>query len=73
MLSHVSDVQFFMTPWAVAHQASLSMGFSRYENWSGLPALLQGVFPPQGLNPGLLHYKHILYHLSHQGSLYVYK
>ena len=31
-------------------------------------ALLQGIFPTQGLNPGLLHYKWILYRLSHQGS-----
>ena len=29
-----------MTPWTVAHQAPLSMGFSRQEDWSGLP------FPP---------------------------
>ena len=29
-----------MTPWTVAHQAPLSMGFSRQEYWSGLP------FPP---------------------------
>ena len=26
------------------------------------------IFPTQGLNPGLLHYRQILYHLSHQGS-----
>ena len=26
-----------MTPWTVAHQVSLSMGFSRQEYWSGLP------------------------------------
>ena len=31
-------------------------------------ALLQGIFPTQGANPGLLHCKQILYHLSHQGS-----
>ena len=31
--------------------------------------LLQGIFPIQGLNPGLLHCRQILYHLSHQGSL----
>ena len=31
-------------------------------------ALLQGIFLTQGLNPGLLHYGQILYHLSHQGS-----
>ena len=31
-------------------------------------ALLQGIFPTKGLNPGLLHCKQILYHLSNQGS-----
>ena len=31
-------------------------------------ALLQGIFPTQGLNPGLPHCRQILYHLSHQGS-----
>ena len=34
----------------------------------GCHALLQGIFPTQGLNPGLLHCRWILYHLSHQGS-----
>ena len=35
---------------------------------AGCHALLQGIFPTQGFNPGLLHYRQILYHLSHQGS-----
>ena len=34
----------------------------------GCHALLQGIFPTQGSNPGLSHYEQILYHLSHQGS-----
>ena len=34
----------------------------------GCHALLQGIFPTQGLNPGILHCRGILYHLSHQGS-----
>ena len=34
----------------------------------GCPALLQGIFPTQGLNPGLPHCRWIPYHLSHQGS-----
>ena len=34
----------------------------------GYHALLQGIFPTQGLNPGLLHCRQILYNLSHQGS-----
>ena len=45
----VSHVQLFVTLWTVAHQAPLSLGFSRQEYWSGLP------FPPPGdvLNPGM--------------------
>ena len=31
------------------------------------PSLLQGIFPTQGLNPSLLHYRWILYQLSHKG------
>ena len=31
--------------------------------------LLQGIFPTQGLNPGLLHCRRILYRLSYEGSL----
>ena len=34
----------------------------------GCHPLLQGIFTTQGLNPGLLHCRQILYHLSHQGS-----
>ena len=34
----------------------------------GCHSLLQGLFPTQGLTPGLLHCRQILYHLSHQGS-----
>ena len=43
-------------------------GFSRQEYWSGCPALLQGIFPTQGSNPGLPHCMKILYCLSHQGN-----
>ena len=35
MLSHFSRVRLFTTPWTVAYQAPLSMGFSRQEYWSG--------------------------------------
>ena len=34
----------------------------------GCHALLPGIFPTQGSNPGLPHCRRILYHLSHQGS-----
>ena len=36
MLSYFSCIQLFATLWTVAHQAPLSMGFSRQEYWSGL-------------------------------------
>ena len=42
LLSRFSHVQLFETLWTVAHQAHLSMGFSRQEYWSELP------FPPPG-------------------------
>ena len=34
----------------------------------GCHFLLQKIFPTQGLNPGLPHYRQMLYHLSHQGE-----
>ena len=42
VLSHLSCVQLFATPWTVISQAPLSMGFSRQEYWSGMP------YPPPG-------------------------
>ena len=58
-------------PTTAACRAPLSMGFSRQEYWSGCHALLQGIFLTLGSNPGLLHCRWILYHLSHQGTLYL--
>ena len=49
--SHFSSVQLFVTPWTVARQAPLSMGFSRQEYWSGLPFLPPGDFPDPGIEP----------------------
>ena len=51
----LSRARLFATPWMAARQAPLSMGFSRQEDWSGLPFLLQGIFPTQGSNVGLPH------------------
>ena len=62
-------VQLFVTPWTVAYQAPLSMGFFRQQYWSGVPFPSAGIFPTQGSNPGLPHCRQILYRLSHQGSL----
>ena len=59
----------FVTLWTVACQAPLSMEFSRQKLLGvGCHALLQGVFPTQGSNPGLPHCRRILYRLSHQES-----
>ena len=41
-----------MTPWTVAYQAPLSMGFSRQEYWSGLPFPSPGDLPDPGIEPG---------------------
>ena len=47
-------VRLFVTPWPGAHQALLSMGFSRQEYWSGLPCLSPGDLPNPGLKPASL-------------------
>ena len=46
------DVRLFATPWTVAHQAPLPMGFSRQEYWSGLPFPSPGDLPNPGIEPG---------------------
>ena len=48
----VSCVQLFATPWTVAHQATLSLGLSRQESWSGLPFPSPGDLPDPGLELG---------------------
>ena len=50
----LSCVQLFGTPWAVAPQAPRSMGFSRYEYWSGLLFPSPGDLPDPGIEPGSL-------------------
>ena len=51
MLSHFSCVWLFVTPWTVACQPPLSMGFSRQEHWSGLPCPPPGDLPNPGVEP----------------------
>ena len=63
----LSFVHLFVTPWTVAHQAPL---------WNigvGSHSLLQGIFPTQVSNLGLLHCRQILYQLSYQRSPYISK
>ena len=82
LLSRFSRVRLCATPLMAAHWASPFLGFSKQEHWSGLPFpsrmhesekwkccnfLIQGIFPTQESNPGLLHCRQILYWLSYEG------
>ena len=63
-------VWLFKSPWAVAYQVPLSMGFSRQEYWSGLPFPSPGDLPNPGIETGSLALQpeppsEPLYHLSH--------
>ena len=52
MAQKFSYVQLFATPCTTAHQAPLSMGFSRQEYWSGFPFPSPGDLPNPGIEPG---------------------
>ena len=67
LFSH-SVVSDSATPRAVALQAPPSMAFPGKNTGVGCHVLLQGIFLTQGWSPCLPHWRHILYHLSHQGS-----
>ena len=54
VLSLFNCVQLFVTPWTVAQQAPLSMGFSRQEYWSGWPCPPPGDLPDPGIKPASL-------------------
>ena len=59
------------TPWAVALQAPLSMGFSKQQYWSGLPCPPPGALLKPGIKPTSLVSctgRRVLYHKHHQGS-----
>ena len=51
MCYSLSHVELFVTPWTAAHQALLSMGFSRQEYWSGLPFPSPRDLPDSGIKP----------------------
>ena len=51
-VSMLCHVRLFVTPWTVAHQATLPMEFSREEYWSGLPCPTPGDCPNPGIKPG---------------------
>ena len=75
----LSRARLSATPWIVAcpkllhpwdfHGKSTGVGcYFGKSTGVGCYFLLQGIFPTQGLNPGLSHCRQTLYHLSHQGS-----
>ena len=67
----LSHVQLFATPWTVAHQAPLSMGFSRQEYWCGLHILLQGSSRPRDRTHISCIFcigSRVLYHQHHLGN-----
>ena len=51
MLNYFSHIQLFVTPWTVAWQALLSMGFSRQKYRSGLPCPPPGDLSDLGIEP----------------------
>ena len=55
-----SHVRHCETPWTIAHQVPLSVGFSRQEYWSGLPCPSPGDLP----HPGIESMSHSLLHLA---------
>ena len=50
-MKSLSHVRLFVTPWTVAYQAPLSMGFSRQEYWNGLPFPSPEDLPYPGIEP----------------------
>ena len=60
VLSRFNHIQLFVTPWTVARQDPLSMGFSRQEHFSGLPWPSAGDLPDPGIEPRVLYHSHLL-------------
>ena len=63
----LSRVCLFATPWTVAKQAPLSMGFPRQEYWSGLPYPSPGDLPEPGIKPASSALQAYSLLLGHQG------
>ena len=68
-LKLLNHVQPFGTPWPVALQALLSMGFFRQEYWSGSPFPFPEDLPNPEIEPGSPTLRQTFYPLSHEGSI----
>ena len=66
----LSCVWFFATPWTIAHQAPLSMEFSRQGHWSGLPFPSPGDLPDPWIELSYIG-RQVLYCLSYQRNPYM--
>ena len=69
--AHAQSCPTLVTPWTVAHQASLSVGFPRQEYWSGLPFPPPGVLPDPGIKTVSPAFPALQVHslpLNHRGS-----
>ena len=60
-----SHVWLIAIPWTLVHQVLCPWNSPGKNTEVGCHSLLQGIFPTQGLNPGLPHCRRILYHLRH--------
>ena len=65
---YTEELRLFATPWTVSYRLPRPWDFPGKNTGVGSHFLLQEIFPTQGLNLGLPHYRQKLYHLSHQGS-----
>ena len=68
VLSHFSPVWLFASLWTCSPPGSSIHWILQARTLEWAQALFQGIVPTQGSNPGLLHCRQILYHLTHQGS-----
>ena len=68
-MKSLSRVRLFATPQAPATRLLCPWDFPGESTGVHCHFLLQGIFPTQGSNPGLLHCKQTHYRLSHQGSV----
>ena len=67
-MKSLSRVRLFAIPWTVAYMPLRSWDFPGKDTGVGCHFLLQGIFLTQELNPGLLHCRQMLSHLSPQGT-----
>ena len=58
VLNHLSRVWLFAALWTAVHQFPLSVGFSRQEDWTGLPWCPTRDLPYPGIKPAFLHLLH---------------